>query len=652
MKKILVITLLLSQISLMAQDYKFGKVSKEELEEKFYPLDSTANAAYLYKYRKTFYSYVSFNGGFQLITHVHERIKIYAKKGFDMATKSIVYYTPERGSKEIISDVKGYTYNLEKGKIVKEKLSKKSVFKEKHNKFRSIKKITMPNVNVGSVIEITYKLISNYEDYIDDVDFQFGIPVKKLKVHVEIPEFYTFTKRSKGYYLAPMETSTKSSNAGTTAYKTDVFIFNAEDVPALKDDEPYVGDISSYRGGVNFELTSTNFATVGGKYRNYTTSWDAISKGIYKSKKFGLELEENKYYKNDLDEILKTAKTEFEKLGAIFDFVKSKIKWNNFYGIYSNSVKNAYENRLGNVADINLIVTSMLRSAGLNANPVLVSTRGNGVPLFPTLKGFNYVISMVEFSDGGYVLLDATEPYSLPNVLPTRVLNWNGRKVTKEGVSSWIELKNSKHSLIENNIIIKLSDDLIVNGLSRTKYYDTSALNFRRRNNHIKEDNIITDFEENNNVEVENFKIANSKNLSKPVLRSVKFNSEDLIESINGKLYLEPLLFLSESVNPFKLKERKFPVDFATPWKVKNRVSIQIPEGYKLEVIPEALNISLPNNLGFFKFEVKQIGNKLSTLSILQFDSAIIPAQYYSFLKDFYGKKVKKESEKIVLVKM
>ena len=35
-------------ISVCAQDYDFGKVSKEELEEKINPLDSSATATYLY----------------------------------------------------------------------------------------------------------------------------------------------------------------------------------------------------------------------------------------------------------------------------------------------------------------------------------------------------------------------------------------------------------------------------------------------------------------------------------------------------------------------------------------------------------------------------------------------------------------------------
>jgi len=43
---IVLITLFLSSI-VFSQDYKFGKVSKEELQEKFNLLDSSASATYL-----------------------------------------------------------------------------------------------------------------------------------------------------------------------------------------------------------------------------------------------------------------------------------------------------------------------------------------------------------------------------------------------------------------------------------------------------------------------------------------------------------------------------------------------------------------------------------------------------------------------------
>jgi hypothetical protein len=192
----------------------------------------------------------------------------------------------------------------------------------------------------------------------------------------------------------------------------------------------------------------------------------------------------------------------------------------------------------------------------------------------------------------------------------------------------------------------------MVNGFIRTKFDNLNALSFRKGNNHIKDEELRTKYEENNNIEIEDFKIVNQEILNKPIIRNVKFSSEDLVEAIGNKLYIEPSLFLTKRINPFKLVERKFPVDFATIWKDINKVTIQIPKGYALETLPEPLAIALPNNMGVFKYQVMQSGNKIKTISSLEFNTSMIPPQYYNFLKDFYGKIVKKESEKIVLVKI
>jgi hypothetical protein len=651
MKKVTIVLLLLSQLSAFSQNYKFGKVSKEELQEKFHPLDSTTDAAYLYKYRRTYYDYIP-NNGFQSVTEIHERIKIYTKKGFEMATKSIPYYDPEQGESQNVSSIKGYTYSLVSGKVEKEKLSKKSIFKDKKNKFYSIKKITMPNIKVGAVIDIRYKLISPYPNSIDDLEFQFGIPVKKLDCQIEIPEYFIFNKRSKGYYAVKMEKKSKPSSIGDLRFTMDVFKFEGKNIPALRDNEPFVSSIYNYRGGMKFELTQTNFLSIQGGLTNFSNSWKDVSKRIFKSSSFGAELNKTSYYKDDLKKILTTSKTSLEKITSIFNFVKSKVKWNGNESKYTEiGVRKAFKERAGNVADINLMLTSMLRSAGLDANPVLVSTRDNGIPFFPTLDGFNYVISSVTFPNNTHVLLDATELFSVPNILPERVLNWNGRKVTKEGNSSWVKLTSSKHALEENMIMVKISDDLIVDGFIRTKYDNLNALKYRKNNNHLKEENVITKLEEKYNLEIEDYKILNKKVVGRPIIRNVKFISEDLVEDINGKLYIEPLLFLSQHKNPFKLEDRKFPVDFGTPWKDKNTVSIEIPEGYKVEKLPETLAIGLPESIGFFKYQVSQKGNIISVMSILQFNNAVISPQYYQYLKDFYGQLVQKQSEKIVLVK-
>ena len=163
-----------------SQDYKFGKVSKAELEETFYKSDSSASAAYLYRKRRTYFSYDK-NEGFQVITEVHNRIKIYNKDGFYKANINIPYYKPASGSDESILGINAYTYNLENGKIVKEKMSKKAIFLEKRSKNTSIKKMTLSSIKEGSILEIKYKRVYPYWG-IRDLVFQFDIPVKKLNI--------------------------------------------------------------------------------------------------------------------------------------------------------------------------------------------------------------------------------------------------------------------------------------------------------------------------------------------------------------------------------------------------------------------------------------------------------------------------------------
>ena len=115
-KVILVLTALFMAEYSFAQDYRFGKVSKEEVQQKVHPTDSSANAAILYREMITEFDYNQ-TEGFYITTEVFERVKIYNKEGFDWATKKVNLYQGSGGAKEEISNLKGYTYYLEDGKV-------------------------------------------------------------------------------------------------------------------------------------------------------------------------------------------------------------------------------------------------------------------------------------------------------------------------------------------------------------------------------------------------------------------------------------------------------------------------------------------------------------------------------------------------------
>ncbi|MGG8497903.1 DUF3857 domain-containing protein [Tenacibaculum sp. TC6] len=292
MRNFIIYPFLFLSILMYSQEVKFGKITQEELEEKIHPIDSTADAAYLYKKRRTYFEYDP-HKGFIVIDEYHERVKIYTKEGFDYATKKISYYDPESGSKERISDLKAYTFNLESGKIDKQKVASKDIFEEKISKYRTLKKISFPSVKEGSVIELKYKRIIPYWE-IPSLVFQHNIPVNNLDYQVKIPEYFIFNKRSKGYYSIPVKeekssesidytTKERSSGNGLiTSVKTtftnnrhnyisNIYIIQKENIPAMKDNEPYSGHINNYRGGMEFELSGTRFPN--SMYKDYSATW-------------------------------------------------------------------------------------------------------------------------------------------------------------------------------------------------------------------------------------------------------------------------------------------------------------------------------------------------------------------------------------------
>ncbi len=649
MKKMSFWVFVLCTVALHSQELKFGKVSKQELQEVRYEKDTTADAAYLYKYKR---SYIRLDNmiGFQLVTDVFMRIKIYTKNGFDNATIEVPYYKPAGRNGVRVSEISGYTFTLENGKIEKVKLSKKDVFTQQLNKNVSIKKITMPNIKEGAVIDLKYTSYSPYPTSIDDLVFQYNIPVKHIDYKLEIPDFLIFNQRAKGYYFIPQEKTIKYGKIGTLDFTVEVYNYNAKDVPALKDNEPYVSSIENYRGGIKFELTATKFPDQLHEY--YSTTWEDVTNTIYKSEDFGGAIKKTNYFKDDLETILASAPSNEAKLVAIFQFVKQKMKWNSNYGFYAdNNLKKAYDEGSGNAGTINLMLTAMLREAGLDANPVLVSTQSNGVPLWPTSDGFNYVISSVILPQG-VVLLDATERYGVPNVLPVRAINWNGRLVKANGTSSWVSLTPKVLASEEHILMVKLNDDLSLEGLARNKYTNNEALYYRKTNNGLDEKDMIADIEDEYRIEIEEFKVSNANDLSKPVVDMFKFATEDHIETIGNKLYINPLLFFKTTVNPFKAEDRKYPVDFGYPKGQKHTVSISIPKGYTIASVPKPLAVAMSENIGVFKYQVTASQTSLKVHSIVEINRGVITPQYYQGLKKLFGDMVKKQEEKIVLEKL
>ena len=649
-----------------AQEFKLGKVSIAELQEKEHPKDPSAAAAILFKKGETKFEYSS-ERGFEVVTEVHTRIKIYKKEGYGWANQKVNYYIYSE-FEEKLSFSDAVTYNLVGDKIEKTKLKSDGEFVEKINKYWGQKKITMPNVKEGSVIEFEYTLKSPMISSLRDWSFQTSIPVNYSEYITYIPEYFDYKSNQKGFVLLKtvIEKSSRRINYvfvkdyhdGTPPVRSNEelnFIekkssYSGKDLPSLKD-ESYVNNIDNYTSSISHELSMTNYPNTPIKY--YSTDWESVVKTIYNYEDFGPELNKTGYFEADINKLLTGINSQNERIGAVFNYVKSNIKWNNFKGYSCNDgVKKAYKDKTGNTAEINLMLTAMLRFAGFNANPVLVSTRDNGINFFPSRTAFNCVIAAVETPEG-LILLDATEKYSVPNILPLRDLNWIGRLIRKDGTSNEVDLMPKALSREATNISIVLKTDGSAEGKLRRQLTDYEALVFRKENGDTNKDNYLEKLENNNNnIEISDYSRDNDLELSKPIIESYSFKDTKSIEIINDKIYISPMLFLADKENPFKQEVREYPVDFGYPMLNKYNISIDIPEGYVVESMPASINIATGNDIGTFKFMMVSTGNKIQSAITSTINTAIVSSDYYPNLKGFYQQMIDKQNEKIVLKKI
>jgi transglutaminase-like putative cysteine protease len=529
----------------------------------------------------------------------------------------------------------------------------------------------MPNIKAGTIIEYKYKITSPFFSNVDEFIFQNDIPINKLEARFEVPEYFNYRVNTKGYlavnpvieskrdritfndksrsFVGGFSRTKTTFSSNNIDFSKNISTYSLSDIPALKE-EPYVNNINNYRSSVKYELSFTKFPNSTINY--YSTTWEDVIKIIYKDPSFGGELDKSSYYQDDINALIETISDPLNKTALIFNFVKSKVNWNGYYGKYTNDgVKNAYKTQSGNVAEINLMLTSMLRHAGLNANPVLVSTRSHGIPLFPTREGYNYVICGVEMNDN-VILLDATSKYSAPNVLPFRTLNWQGRIIREQGSSTLINLYPDKKSQNTVSLSVNLNDSGDIEGKIRSIKTNHQALIYRESYIGTDKDQFLENLENKyGGMEINDFEVKNDSDLSKPIAETYEFSLENQADVIGGKIYISPLFFLCTTENPFKLENREFPVDFGYPTESNYRIRIKLPEGYKVEIKPEPIAFVLPNNLGAFKYNILTNEKTIQLLISTEINQSIIPPSYYKALKEYFNKLIEKEKEKIVLTK-
>jgi len=676
-KNILLSFLLYVCVNAYSQPYdtKYGKVSMAEMEMKVCPIDSSAEAVFLFDIGETRFNYNTTKNRFELLISRHARIKILSKDGLDWANLNLVLFN-ENNFEEKLTSFKGITFNLENGKLLKVKVEKSAIFKEKKDDRRTGVKITFPKVVAGSILEFDYEISSDYTYNLQPWDFQYSIPVLFSQYTIGIPEYYNYKSHISGYEPISVKdvvnnksivfTTTERSGGNDlhdgivksqtytniVNYAENSKIFTAQNIPGV-DDESFVDNLDNYLTKANFELAWVRFP--GQTQENYSTSWVEISKKLLDERNFGKQLDNGSYLEDDLKAYLGTVESPEEKLAKTVSFIKSRIIWNDKYRLYTeNGVKAAYKEGVGSSSEVNLNLVVALRRAGLEAYPVALSTRSHGLVMDwqVTVSGFNHVIAYVKIGEKFYSC-DATSPFSMISLLPTECLNGKGRIIDLKN-GAWFDLYPKTISQKSVFAILKVDENTAITGSVSSIYKDYFALSIAES---IKGDDslkrrkevLIKSF---NNSTIDSLKIKVGDKGIAEVKESYNIQTEGTSQENTSIIYLTPMSGFGFGKNPFSKVERKFPVNFTFPRDESVYVKYSFPDGYRVEELPANISISMPDEKAKFVITYQVLGNDLVVLSKITIPNTLYLSEDYPALRGFFDEIIKKQNEKVVLKKI
>lgn len=643
-KLILSLAATLAAVSLLqAQkpDYRFGKVSEEELRMERYDRDPDAEAVVLCEEVRTYYL---IGNQFTRMTDYFIRIKVLKAEGKEYADINLPYVF----QRENYANLDAVAYNLVDGKIVKTPLKKQYLFREQVGDEQWMLKFSIPEVREGTVIEYRYRMNSDFVTYIPSVVVQHDIPTVRMKATVEIPEYLRFNVNTKGYLSINMRENTIAGRiAGTDVpYNVREITTEGRDIPALKK-EPFVWNRNEFRSMIDFELSQ--IAMPFSDVQNFSLTWKDVNEALAETD-FNSNIRMGNPFKEETAAIVARNLAPRQTLHELLRLVQSHMKWDGKYRLMSSSPRNAADKGTGNSAEINSVLMAAVKDAGFDVVPLLLNPRSRGrLPLaHPSFDGISTFILRVTLDDGKFAYLDGTDPDSDVDLLPTDLLVDRARIYGVSGDVGWCDLSRLAPGNTHINMTLGFDPELSVHGRITERYTNVPALRCSSAYSDARsEEEYVEALEEEHHIRIDSLTING--------LRSAHLTQEFTMtrepETAGDFIYLNATIIPFLTENPFKSPERKYPVEFDNPASYTMQGVLRLPEGYVVEELPRAVRLNAFNGDITCSYIVQAANGAIQFRMQFKQKRLIFQPGEYADLQAFYGAVVNMCNGKIVLRK-
>jgi len=631
-------SLLFISFSAFTQTAKLGQADQTEIYLTEVPFEPDASAVILLTQGESKF----FGSIFETTYFV--RIKILAEAGKQYADVRIRYYVGDRRYEEI-SGLKAQTVNYENGVKTEEiKVEKEGIFDVAVDNGYQEMRISFPNVEVGSIIEYTYKKTDKNITFIDGWTFQQNIPTLFSKYQITMTPYLQYRTIGQGSnYVSKVE---KTDSNGT-------YSWTLRDQYSLKG-EPFMRNYRDYVDRIEFQLTQyqARSSTSGVEWEKVMNTWEALGddmisnysdKGFYRSNPI-----EKESLAIDLSGATQKIKAEKAYYYLRDNYVIKGEDW-----IYpKQSLNQLLKSKVGTPVELMLTLMGILKSVGITCDPVLIGSKGYGrseLVQYPFLNQFDEILLLTEL-DGSLQFLDLTDVLAPFGYIDLDKHVAGGLYLQKkESKLIPIDIRHNSNTVHFSQVSLNESGQLWMQSSYRNYFYRGLDLAHRVAIMEKKNEALEKLFKEEDHTVYANFKVDNAlqdKNfytLKYEVIFPQTENS-DLISFL-------PLKFSAFSENPFSEGYRIFPVDFEYAFTETYNTNVMIPEGYEIDDYPLEESFTIDGGYVTFMYSPTMMDNMLKITARLEVKIPLIPAYQYENLKFFMESVASKLSEPVILKK-
>jgi hypothetical protein len=622
-----------------AQTPKPGEINQNEIDLKEVSYEPGAGAVYLVASGDArFFRSI-------LETQYFFRMKILTEAGKENADIRIRYYAGSTNVEEV-SGIKARIANYSGSVPQVLELGKENIFLVELGNGRREYRISFPNVQVGSILELSYKTANKNIEFLDGWSFQKNIPVLFSKYKITMTPQLEYKMIGQG---ANFHRAEKSDSNGS-------YSWTLRDLYSLKE-EPYMKNYRDYSDRVEFQLSRYQRAatTAGPEWEDFLNTWEKLGDGLidyYTEKGF--------YRTNPLErEVLSldlSKGTEKEKAEVAFYYLRDNFENEGEDMIYTKqTLPQLLKSKKGAPGELILAYMGILKSQGIECHPVLIGSKGYGrseiVP-FPFLNQFDEILLLAKL-DGNLQFLDLSDPRA-PFGYVDLDKHVNSGLLLEKKASKLIpiDIRHNSNKLVFSNIRLDLeSGELVIDNIIRDYFYQ--GLTAVHQIEYLKKQNKPLDelFGENYSAfEIRNVKVDDQ--LEDKNMVNISFQSV-LKDAIAGDLIIfNPLQFSDFSKNPFTQDFRVFPVDFEYAFNETYTANLTVPDGYELDDYPTDESITIAGSPISFNYQTESLGSIFKITARLEVKKPLISPNSYGDLKFFMESVASKFAAPIILKKI